>query len=217
MKRILIFILCLLTNSIYAAKIDIYTKNAPNPIGTYSQAIKVGNTVYISGQIPLDPKTGEIVKGGFTEQVKQSLSNVNEIAKAAGGNIDDIVKISVFLSDINNFQILNDEMKAMFHLPYAARSVVEVKSIPRNAMVEIEAVMQLDNSKVVTSCHDDVAQMMVQINRYETITAADGHQFDQVNFASQGRSCFGDGYRNGYHVCTIKWMSGDWGNTLRCA
>jgi len=146
MKKLLFMFCILVSSATFAAKESIYTKKAPNPIGTYSQAIKIGNTVYISGQIPIDPKTGEIVKGNFDDQVKQSLSNVNEIVKAAGGNIDDIVKVSVYLSDINNFARLNEEMKAMFHLPYPARSVVEIKSLPKNAMVEIEAVMQLDDN-----------------------------------------------------------------------
>jgi reactive intermediate/imine deaminase len=146
MNKFLFLLFLLISNSIFAAKESIYTKKAPDPIGTYSQAIKIGNTIYISGQIPIDPKTGKIVEGSFDAQVKQSLSNVNEIAKAAGGNIDNIVKVSVYLSDINNFALLNKAMKALFHLPYPARSVVEIKSLPKNAMVEIEAVMQLDDT-----------------------------------------------------------------------
>jgi len=148
MKKLLVIFFIFDSGTTFAAKESIYTKRAPNPIGTYSQAIKIGNTVYISGQIPIDPKTGEIIEGNFDDQVNQSLSNVNEIVKAAGGNIDDIVKVSVYLSDINNFASLNEAMKAVFHLPYPARSVVEIKSLPKNAMIEVEAVMQLgDKSK----------------------------------------------------------------------
>lgn len=216
MKKFILFLMLLTSNAIFASKQFIYTNTAPNPIGTYSQAIRVGNTIYISGQIPIDPKTGELVKGGFIEQVKQSLSNVTEIAKAAGGSIDDIVKFTVFLSDINNFAMLNEEMKARLQQPYPARSVVEVKSIPRNAMVEIEAIMQLDTNTNITACQNDVAQMTYQIKQYGSITSVDGKQFDQVTLVNHGAICSGEGYQNGYHVCTVKWTNGNWGNTLHC-
>lgn len=144
MKKLLLPLTFYLMTTSYAfsAKEYIYTKNAPDPIGTYSQAIKEGNTVYISGQIPIDPRTGKIVEGGFKNQVKQALANVNEIAKAAGGNINDIDKITVYLTDVNNFADLNEAMEKLFQKPYPARSVVEIKALPRKeAMVEIEAVM----------------------------------------------------------------------------
>lgn len=148
MKKIMLLVtIYLLTlNQSFAAKEFIYTKNAPNPIGTYSQGIKIDHTVYISGQIPINPETGEIVKGGFQNQVKQVLSNINEIIKAAGGNIDDTVKLTVYLTDVSNFPELNDAMKEVFNKPYPARSVVEIKALPRKeAMLEIDAVVQIDN------------------------------------------------------------------------
>lgn len=150
MKKILLPLICYLitTNITFAAKEYIYTRNAPDPIGTYSQAIKVGNTVYISGQIAIDPKTGDIVEGGFKNQVKQVLTNISEIVKAAGGTIDDIDKLTVYLTDISNFADLNSAMVDVFNKPYPARSVVEIKSLPRkDAMLEIDAVVEIDNNK----------------------------------------------------------------------
>lgn len=124
-------------------KTSIYTKNAPSPIGTYSQAIKFGNTVFISGQIPVDPKTGELVQGNFSEQLRQAFTNVSEISKAAGGSIDDILKLTIYLGNLNNFTAVNEIMDEYFHRPYPARAVIEIKSLPKNASVEIEAVMGL--------------------------------------------------------------------------
>lgn len=147
MKKLLLPLMLYLitTNLSFAAKEYIYTKNAPEPIGTYSQAVKVGNTVYISGQIPIDPSTGKMVEGGFKNQVKQALSNVSEITKAAGGNVNDIVKLTVYLTDVSNFSDLNEAMEKVFQKPYPARSVVEIKALPRtDAMVEIEAVMSIE-------------------------------------------------------------------------
>jgi len=126
-----------------ASKSVIYTDKAPKPIGTYSQAIKIDNTVYISGQIPMDPKTGELVSGEFKTQAKQAMMNLSEIAKAAGGTLDDIVKVTVYLSDLSNFSIFNQVMAEYFQKPYPARVVVEVKALPKQAAVEIEAVMRV--------------------------------------------------------------------------
>ncbi|HEX4044717.1 MAG TPA: RidA family protein, partial [Gammaproteobacteria bacterium] len=146
MKKIIFLLLFLIAcNTSFAAKESIYTKAAPEPIGVYSQAIKTGNTIYISGQIPINPETGNIVEGDFKNQVRQTLSNIKEIAKAAGGNLDDIVKLSVYLTDLNNFAYVNEVMLESFHLPYPARAVIEIKALPKNATVEIEAVMQVDN------------------------------------------------------------------------
>ena len=150
MKKLLFPLLCLVTcNTTFAAKESIYTKNAPQPIGVYSQAIKTGHTIYISGQIPIDPKTGSIVEGNFKNQTRQVISNINEIAKAAGGTLDDIVKLTVYLTDLNSFALVNEVMLESFHSPYPARAVIEIKSLPKNAVVEIEAVMQLDNAAQV--------------------------------------------------------------------
>jgi 2-iminobutanoate/2-iminopropanoate deaminase len=214
MNRFLFLLILLISNSAFAAKESIYTKTAPDPIGIYSQAIKIGNTVYISGQIPIDPKTGELVPGNFNEQVKQSLLNVNEIAKAAGGNIDNIVKVNVYLLDLNNFALLNEAMEAVFHLPYAARSVVEVKALPKNAMVEIEAVMRLEDTKAI--CKGDITEMNLQIIRYSKIESADGYYLDEVTLHAGGELCSGAGSFRGHRICTLKWAPGNWGDTLRC-
>jgi reactive intermediate/imine deaminase len=126
-----------------ATKKEIYTSTAPAPIGTYSQAIQTGNTVYISGQIPIDPNTGDLIGGDFSAQVEQVLKNISEITKAAGGNLDNITKLTVFVTDLNNFNIVNDVMKKYFQKPYPARAVIEIKALPKNSSVEIESIMQL--------------------------------------------------------------------------
>ncbi len=146
MKKIFLTLFLLMPCSeLLAAKESIYTKNAPAPIGVYSQAIKTGSTVYISGQIPIDPTTGNMLQGSFKNQVRLALANVNAIAKAAGGNLDDIVKVTVYLTDLNNFAAVNEAMLEVFHHPYPARAAIEIKALPKNATVEIEAVMQIDN------------------------------------------------------------------------
>lgn len=122
-------------------KTKIYTPNAPAPIGTYSQAIKFEHTVYIAGQIAVDPKTSELVSGGFSDQLKQAFKNIAEIAKAADGNIDNVTKLTIYVTDLNNFTMINDVMKEYFHEPYPARAVIEIKALPKNALVEIEATM----------------------------------------------------------------------------
>jgi len=111
------------------------------PIGTYSQAIKFGHTIYISGQIGVDPATGKLVQGDFSNQIRQAFINVSEIAKAAGGSVDDILKLTIYVSDLKNFGEVNEMMKDFFHQPYPARAVIEIKALPKNALVEIEAVM----------------------------------------------------------------------------
>jgi len=147
MRKSMFPLLLLITyTASFAAKENIYTKTAPQPIGIYSQAIKTGNTIYISGQIPIDPKTGNIIEGNFKDQVRQALKNVKEIAKAAGGNLDDIVKVSVYLTDLNNFSVVNEVMLESFNIPYPARAVIEIKALPKSATVEIEAVMRLNNA-----------------------------------------------------------------------
>ena len=121
----------------------ISTENAPQAIGPYSQAVKAGNLMFISGQIPLNPKTGDLVSDSIEEQAKQVLKNVQSICEAAGYSLDDIVKISIFLTDLSNFGIVNDVMKEYFSEPYPARATVEVSALPLGVNVEIEAIVCL--------------------------------------------------------------------------
>lgn len=117
----------------------IYTAKAPAPIGTYSQGIQFGNTIYISGQIPIDTETGELVKGNFKDQIRQVFRNISEIAKAAGSNLNNILKLTIYVTDINKFNDINDIMKEYFDQPYPARAVIEIKALPKNAAIEMEA------------------------------------------------------------------------------
>lgn len=135
------------TSASFAAKEEIRTSNAPTPIGTYSQAIKVDNTVYLSGQIAMDPSTGQLVSDDFTAQVEQVFKNIEQVVIAAGGQLDDITKLTVYLTDLSNFAAVNDAMKPLFGLPYPARSAIEIKALPKGAKVEIEAIMTLGASK----------------------------------------------------------------------
>ena len=118
----------------------ISTNLAPKAIGPYSQAIKVGNFVYTSGQLPIDPVTGAFPEGGIKEQTRQSLSNVKAILEEAGLTMSDVVKTTVFLADMNDFADMNSVYAEFFCEPYPARSAVAVKTLPKNAMVEIEVV-----------------------------------------------------------------------------
>ena len=119
----------------------IQTPNAPAAIGPYSQAIKAGNTVYLSGQIPLVPSTMEMVAGGITEQATQVFENLKAVSEAAGGSLADSVKINISLTDLANFAAVNDVMKQYFAEPYPARACVQVAALPRGAQVEIEAIL----------------------------------------------------------------------------
>lgn len=119
----------------------IQTELAPKAIGPYSQAIKVANTVYFSGQIPLDPKTMALVSGDIAAQANQVFANLQEVAKAAGGGLEDIVKITIFLTDLTHFPVVNEIMMTFFKEPYLARSTIQVSALPKGAQIEIEAVM----------------------------------------------------------------------------
>lgn len=121
----------------------IHTSLAPEAIGPYSQAIKAGNTVYLSGQIPLHPETMEIVSEDVTAQAQQVFSNLAEVAKAAGGSLADSVKINISLTDLADFAAVNEVMKQYFQEPYPARACVQVAALPRQAKVEIEAILVL--------------------------------------------------------------------------
>ena len=124
------------------SKTIISTENAPAAIGTYSQAVRVENTVYLSGQIPLNPTTMEMVEG-FEQQTVQVFENLKAVAEAAGGSLSDIVKLNIFLTDLGNFAALNEVMGRYFSAPYPARAAVGVASLPRNSCVEMDAVLYL--------------------------------------------------------------------------
>ena len=121
----------------------ISTAAAPSAIGPYSQAVKVGNTVWISGQIPLDPATMEIVSGGIEAETRQVFANLQAIADAAGGSLDRSVKINISLTDLSNFQVVNAVMAEVFNEPYPARACVQVAALPKGVQVEIEAILAL--------------------------------------------------------------------------
>ena len=120
----------------------IHTDHAPAAVGTYSQAIKVGNTVYISGQLGLDPATMQL-KEGFDAQARQALDNLEAIAKAAGGSLNDTVKFNVSLTDLADFAALNQVFEERLSAPYPARAAVQVAALPKGGVVEIEAILQL--------------------------------------------------------------------------
>jgi reactive intermediate/imine deaminase len=116
---------------------------APKAIGTYSQAIKVGRTVYLSGQIPLDPSTGELVSGDMEAQVRRVFENLQAVATAAGGDLGSVVKLNVFLVDLGHFQLVNRVMAEYVPQPYPARAAVGVAALPRGATVEIDCILEL--------------------------------------------------------------------------
>lgn len=120
----------------------ISTAEAPAAIGPYSQAVRAGDTVYLSGQIPLDPKTMQIVEG-FENQVKRVFENLRAVCRAAGGDFDRVVRVTVYLTDLANFPRVNELMESYFRQPYPARVTIGVASLPRGAAVEIDAVMYL--------------------------------------------------------------------------
>lgn len=122
----------------------IHTTDAPQAIGSYSQAIKVGQTIYLSGQIGLDPSTMQMVEG-IEAQIKQVFNNLKAVTEAAGGKLSDIVKLNVYLIDLSNFSRLNEIMSEYFKKPYPARAALGVASLPKNALVEIDAIMVLSS------------------------------------------------------------------------
>lgn len=124
----------------------IHTSDAPQAIGTYSQAVRVsgGDTVYLSGQIGLDPVSMQMAEG-IEAQIQQVFSNLKAVAKASGGSLSDVVKLNIFLTDLDNFALVNEIMASYFTQPYPARAAVGVKALPRGALVEMDAVMVLQN------------------------------------------------------------------------
>jgi len=124
-------------------KTIIKTQDAPAAIGTYSQAVKVGDTVYLSGQIPLEPASGQMIAGDVRAQIGRVFANLAAVAKASGGSLADVVKLNVFLTDLANFPLVNEIMATYFREPYPARAAIGVAALPRGALVEMDAVMVL--------------------------------------------------------------------------
>ncbi len=119
----------------------IHSDSAPKAIGPYSQATKVGNLVFLSGQIPLDPETMEVVSGGIAAQTHQVFANLTAVTNAAGGSLKNLAKLTIFLTDLNDFAAVNAIMAEYFEQPYPARATIEVSALPKGVAVEIEAVM----------------------------------------------------------------------------
>jgi len=149
-SKIGVLFLCtilILTISIFSKELNqmskeiISTKNAPQAIGPYSQAVKTGNLMFISGQIPLNPETGDLVSGSIADEANQVLKNIKSICEAAGNSLEDIVKITIFLTDLDNFATVNEVMKEHFSEPYPARATIEVSGLPLGVNVEIEAIV----------------------------------------------------------------------------
>lgn len=121
----------------------ISTTDAPAAIGTYSQAVKVGETVYVSGQIPLVPETMEIVAGGFSEQTHQVFKNLSAVANASGGSLATVAKLNIFTTDLSQFATVNEIMAEYFTAPYPARAAVEVSALPKGVLIEMDAILAL--------------------------------------------------------------------------
>ncbi|WP_041521796.1 RidA family protein [Gilvimarinus agarilyticus] len=122
-------------------KAIIHTDQAPEAIGTYSQAVKVNGTVYLSGQIPLIPETMEMVQGDFAAEANQVFKNLAAVCEAAGGSLQDIVKLNIYLTDLSNFPIVNEVMASYFDEPYPARAAIGISQLPKGAQVEADGIM----------------------------------------------------------------------------
>jgi reactive intermediate/imine deaminase len=121
----------------------LHTDHAPAAIGPYSQAVRAGNTVYLSGQIPLDPATGELVTADIATEARRVVDNLRAVCAAAGGTLDDVLRIGIYLTDLGDFAAVNAVMAEAFQAPYPARSTIQVAALPRGARVEVDAVMVL--------------------------------------------------------------------------
>jgi reactive intermediate/imine deaminase len=122
----------------------ISTTNAPQAIGTYSQAIRTAKTVYLSGQIPLVPETMEIISDDISDQIHQVFKNLSAVATAASGSLNDIVKLNVYLTDLSHFPLVNEIMAEYFNEPYPARAAIGVAALPKDASVEMDAILEID-------------------------------------------------------------------------
>ncbi|HEA15738.1 MAG TPA: RidA family protein [Pseudoalteromonas prydzensis] len=127
-------------------KAFISTDQAPAAIGTYSQAVKVGTAVYLSGQIPLVPETMAVISEDFAEQTHQVFKNISAVCEEAGGNIQDLVKVNIYLTDLSNFATVNEVMSQYFKAPYPARAAIGVRALPKNVQVEIDGIMELPST-----------------------------------------------------------------------
>ena len=125
-------------------KSKISTNKAPSAIGVYSQAIRAGNLVFISGQIPLDPKSMQMIDGDINDHIKQVLTNIKSIVEESGGTMNDIVKINVYLKDLEHFQNVNSVMESYFDEPYPARAAVEVSRLPKDVSIEMDAILYVE-------------------------------------------------------------------------
>lgn len=121
----------------------VHSHSAPQAIGTYSQAVKVGDTVYLSGQIPLDPVTMNLVNGGIEQQIDQVFKNLAAVCEAAGGSLQDLVKLNIFLTDLQHFAKVNEIMASYFNQPYPARAAIGVAALPKDAQVEMDGILVL--------------------------------------------------------------------------
>lgn len=128
------------------SKVIIRTSDAPAAIGTYSQAVKIGTTVYLSGQIPLVPATMQMVSDDFAEQTHQVFKNLAAVCDAAGGSLNDMVKVNIFLTDLSQFATVNEIMSQYYAEPYPARAAVQVSALPRGAQIEIDGVMEVPST-----------------------------------------------------------------------
>ncbi|RZQ54558.1 reactive intermediate/imine deaminase [Pseudoalteromonas phenolica] len=127
-------------------KAIISTDSAPAAIGTYSQAVKVGTAVYLSGQIPLVPETMEVISEDFAEQTHQVFKNLTAVCEAAGGRLQDMVKVNIFLTDLSNFATVNEIMSQYFSTPYPARAAIGVRELPKGVQIEIDGIMELPST-----------------------------------------------------------------------
>lgn len=124
-------------------KAVVHSDHAPAAIGTYSQAVKVDNTVYLSGQIPLVPETMTLVEGDFAAQAEQVFKNLSAVCEAAGGSLQDIVKLNIYLTDLSNFAIVNEVMDKYIKQPYPARAAIGINQLPKDSLIEADAIMVL--------------------------------------------------------------------------
>lgn len=127
------------------SKTVIHTDNAPAAIGTYSQAVRSGNVVYLSGQIPLVPETMEMVSDDFAEQAQQVFKNITAVCEAAGGNLQGMTKVNIFLTDLSNFATVNEIMSQHFIQPYPARAAIGVKELPKGSQIEIDGILEVND------------------------------------------------------------------------